>query len=887
MFNKESTSSITFKFLQAISIILLASALVLSAVIAMNERKLLNHSLMSKGHGLTSYMGKLSQDPLILKDGVALDAIVNDANKGEDIVYAVIHDADGNLLTSKYASVNFRSPRVSAALSKLPRDLDLQDIIAAIRREEGVKEISRPIQIDVKTIGTVTLGLSEFGIRKEVARTVGFVLALNLLVAIALGVVLFVYSRKIILAPIAMLADAAARMAKGDLSTQVTVKASGEVKMLIDSFNRMAGDLEKTTVSKNYMNNVFRSMVDTLIIVSPDGTIRDCNAAICTLLGRKENDLIGKPLETVIGNGAAGKGPILEEVREKGAIRNRELDYETRDGRAVPMLFSASRMHDGSGRFEGVVCVAQDITVRKQAAEELARLGMAVEQAGEAIIITDTEGTVQYVNPAFERISGYGRNEIVGRNPRILKSGKHDRDYYQTMWNTLAQGMVWSGTLINRKKDGSLVEEIAVISPVRDAAGRIVNYVAVKRDVTHELEMEEQLRQAQKMEAVGKLAGGIAHDFNNLLTGITGYSELVLNSLPEHGSARREVEEIRKAAGQATALTQQLLAFSRKQVFQTKVVNLNGVVSNLDRMLRRLIGADIDLRTSLREDLWSVRIDPGQIEQVILNIVVNARDVMPGGGKITIETTNVELDEKYLRKHIVVQPGPHVMLAISDTGNGMDAATQARIFEPFFTTKDPGKGTGLGLSTVYGIVKQSKGYIWVYSEPGMGTTFKIYLPKVFEEAEPVSTEREHLPPVMGGPETILLAEDQDMVRELVTEVLRSNGYTVLLAHNGEEAVRVGEQYEGTIHVLITDVVMPHMNGPELARRILPSRPQMKVIFMSGYAEDAIVQHGVLDAGMHFVQKPFRPSELSRRVREVLDAPNTRDGSKFPANTDEV
>jgi len=755
LFKKEHTNSIAFKFLQAISIILFVGALVLSAVIAMTERKLLNRSLMAKGHGLTSYIGKLSQDPLILKDGVALDAIVNDANKGDDIVYAVIHDAEGNLLTSKYASVNFRSPRVSAALSKLPKDLDLQDIIAAIRREEAVKDISRTIQIDVKTIGTVTLGLSEFEIRKEVARTIGYVLAVNLLMAIVLGVVLFVYSRKIILAPIAMLADAAARMAKGDLSTQVTVKASGEVKMLIDSFNRMAGDLEKTTVSKNYMNNVFRSMVDTLIIVSPDGTIGNCNTAICSLLGYEEKDLIGKSLASILGDGSTGKCPILDEVGEKGAIRDREIYYAGRNGRSIPMLLSASPMFDGAGGFEGVICVAQD--------------------------------------------------------------------------------------------------------------------------VTHKLEMEEQLRQSQKMEAIGKLAGGIAHDFNNLLTGITGYSELVLNSLPEQGSARREVEEIRKAAGRATSLTQQLLAFSRKQVFQVKVVNLNDVVSNLDSMLRRLIGADIDLRTSLREDLWSVRIDPGQIEQVIVNIVVNARDAMPGGGKITIETANVDLGEKYLRTHIVVKPGPYLMLAISDTGTGMDAATQARIFEPFFTTKDPGKGTGLGLSTVYGIIKQSKGYIWVYSEPGMGTTFKIYLPKVFEEVDPVSPEREHLAPVVGGPETILLAEDQDIVRELVTEVLTSNGYTVLLAQNGEEAVRVSEQYEGTIQMLITDVVMPRMNGPDLARRILSARPQMKVIFMSGYAEDAIVQHGVLDAGMHFVQKPFRPREMSRRIREVLDAPMSESG----------
>ncbi len=872
MFKKELPNGIAFKFLKFISIILLASALVLSAVIAMNEGKLLEHSLMTKGHSLASFIGKLSQDPLILRDSVQLDAIVNDANMDEDLFYAVIHDADGNLLTSKYASINYRSPRLSAILSKLPIDLDLQGIIAAIRKEEAIMEISMPISIDIKTIGTVTIGLSKYEIRREVSRTIGFVIALNLFAAIALGTVLFVFSKKIILAPIAMLADAADRLAKGDLSTQVTVKTTGEVKTLIDSFNRMAGDLEKTTVSKDYMNNVFESMIDTLVIVSPEGTIRNCNAAVCSLLGCEVNDLIGKSVESILGDQSTSENSILDEVGKKGFIRNREIKYVTRNGRTIPMLLSASPMIDVNGAIEGVVCVAQDITVRKQAEKELARLGMAVEQAGEAIIITDTGGTIQYVNPAFERVSGYGRSEVIGRNPRILKSGKHDPDYYQVMWNTLNQGQVWSGALINRNKDGKLFEEIAVISPVRDATGQVVNYVAVKRDVTHEMEIEEQLRQSQKMEAIGKLAGGIAHDFNNLLTGITGYSELLLNRLPEDDPVRREIEEIRKAANQASALTRQLLAFSRKQVFQVKVVNLNDVVSNLDKMLRRLIGEDIDLRTLFQYDLGSVRIDPGQIEQVVVNIAVNARDAMPDGGRITIETANVQLGEKYVHTHVVVKPGPYVMLAISDTGCGMDEATQAHIFEPFFTTKDPGKGTGLGLSTVYGIIKQSAGYIWVYSETGKGTTFKIYLPRVREEAEHASLDPELIAPVLGGPETILVAEDQEMVRELVMEILRSNGYSVLLANDGEEAVRVSELYKGTIHMLITDVVMPRMNGRDLVRRILPLRPHMKVIYMSGYTENAIVHHGVLDAGMHFIQKPFRPSDLSSKVREVLDAP---------------
>jgi PAS domain S-box-containing protein len=683
---------------------------------------------------------------------------------------------------------------------------------------------------------------------------------------------MYSYSRKV-LGPVTKLADAADRLAQGDRSTHVEARASGEVALLVDSFNRLAVDLENTTVSKNYVNNILNSMIDTLLIVSPDGAIRNCNAAICSLLGYEEKELIGKSVESILGGDANGRGSIVEEVRERGFIRNREIAYATVQGQEIPMLLSASPMYGGAGDFEGVVCVAQDITIRKQAEENLARLGMAVEQAGEAVVITDPDGTIQYVNPSFERLSGYGRDEVLGKNPRVLKSGKQNREFYQSMWNTIKQGKVWSGKLVNRNKEGNLFEEFAVISPVRDASGRIVNYVGVKRDLTHEIEMEEQLRQSQKMEAIGKLAGGVAHDFNNLLTVITGYCELILYGLPKHGPWRQEIEGIKHAADRAAAVTRQLLAFSRKQVFQLKDVNMNGVVADLDGMLRRLIGEDIDLQTSLQEDLWNVRIDPAQIEQVIVNIVVNARDAMPEGGKLTIETANVMLDEMYVQTHLQVEPGPYVMIAIADTGCGMDEATRSRIFEPFFTTKEVGKGTGLGLSTVYGIIKQSSGYIWAYSEPGRGTTFKIYLPKVLRgEMEHASAVRGPAGSLPGGAETVLLAEDEGLVRELVIEILKQGGYSVLPACDGEEAVRIAGQHNGTIHLLITDVVMPQMNGRELARRMLASRPGIKVIYISGYTEDAIIHHGVLDPGMHFVQKPFRPSDLVRKIREVLDTP---------------
>ena len=512
-----------------------------------------------------------------------------------------------------------------------------------------------------------------------------------------------------------------------------------------------------------------------------------------------------------------------------------------------------------------------EIAERKHAEEMRDRLGMAVEQAAEAIVITDINGTILYVNPAFEQISGYAREEAVGKNPRILQSGRHDREYYREMWSTLTRGETWSGNILNRRKDGQLYEEVAIISPVRDESGKIVNYVGVKRDVTREVEMEEQLRQSQKMEAIGKLAGGIAHDFNNLLTAITGYTDILIGRLGPGDPGRTEVEEIQKAGNRAAALTRQLLAFSRKQILRPRVVDLNRVIGDMGKMLRQLIGEDIEFLTILSKDLWKVRVDPGQIEQVLMNLVVNARDAMQAEGRLIIETANVDLDDDCVREHPYVKAGPHAMIAVTDTGCGMSDETSSRIFEPFFTTKPQGKGTGLGLSTVYGIVKQSQGYIWVYSEVGKGTTFKVYLPRVEEQEGQSLEEPELVPKKWMGSETILLAEDEILVRDLVQTILRSHGYAVVEARDGVDALEVVRKFGGVIHLLLTDVGMPRMGGRELAMRIAPLRPGIRVLYMSGYTETAIVHEGELDVGTVFLQKPFRPEALLRKVREILDS----------------
>jgi signal transduction histidine kinase/DNA-binding response OmpR family regulator len=406
-------------------------------------------------------------------------------------------------------------------------------------------------------------------------------------------------------------------------------------------------------------------------------------------------------------------------------------------------------------------------------------------------------------------------------------------------------------------------------TPIFDAEGRLEKVIHIATDITEQKRAEAELRESQKMEAVGRLAGGVAHDFNNMLSIINGYAELLLMKLNADDPIHSEIGQILKAGNRAADLTRQLLAFSRKSIVQPRVIKLNTVIAGMEKMLHRLIGEDIRMMFELAGDIGQVKADPGLIEQVILNLAVNSRDAMPQGGHLTIETRNVELDASFSRRHKSVMPGSYVMLAISDTGQGMDEATRLRIFEPFFTTKEKGKGTGLGLSTVYGIVKQNNGSIWVYSEPGQGTAFKIYLPRIAEavDVEPeASTE-----PAARGTETLLIVEDEEAVCTLLKQILVSAGYQVLTAVNGGEALMLLERFRKPVHLLLTDVVMPGMSGRELADRLLTIHPEMKVLFMSGYTDNAIVHHGILDPGAQFIGKPFAMAAVQRKVREVLDS----------------
>ncbi|HTB83190.1 MAG TPA: response regulator [Candidatus Sulfotelmatobacter sp.] len=519
-----------------------------------------------------------------------------------------------------------------------------------------------------------------------------------------------------------------------------------------------------------------------------------------------------------------------------------------------------------------------EIHEHKRTEESLRLLGSAVEQAKESIMITGAEldlpgPAVVFVNPAFTKMTGYSEAEIIGKTPRILQGPRTDRAVLDRLRVNLEQGRVFDGETINYRKDGTEFNLEWQIAPLRNVSGKITHFVAIQHDVTLRKQLEAKLFLSQKMETVGKLAGGIAHEFNSILTAIIGQSELLLEDLPAGSPLTTNAIEITNAANRAASLTRQLLAYGRKQILRPELLDLNTVLAGLEGTLRHLMGRAAVVCLVPAIGLRLVKADAGQLEQVILNMVINAGDAMPNGGKLIMETANLAFDDQSVGRYPELKPGGYVMLAITDTGTGMSDAVKARVFEPFFTTKDVGQGTGLGLSTCYGIIKQSGGHISVYSEPGRGTTFKIYLPQFESDAQPLVRPLDS-PDLPRGTETILLAEDDPALREMAAILLRRLGYTVLTATNGVEALSLKHQRDiGHIDLLFTDVVMPHMSGKELADRVQALYPRTRILFTSAYTENAIVHQGVLAPGVALLQKPFTPSALANKIREVLDQPD--------------
>jgi two-component system cell cycle sensor histidine kinase/response regulator CckA len=553
-----------------------------------------------------------------------------------------------------------------------------------------------------------------------------------------------------------------------------------------------------------------------------------------------------------------------------------EFRWVAKDGHAVWIESNYAVIKDDEGHPVGLRGVTTDVSERKRAEEALreseGRFRTIFEQAGAGVAEIDSHsGRFLQINQRYGDIAGYSREEMLAQT-FIEITPPEDRPPDLAKMELMLTGKIREFTLEKRyrRKDGTLVWVSRTVSPLWPAGAEPTTHIAVVQDITERKQLEDQLRQSQKMEAIGQLAGGVAHDFNNLLTAINGYSSLALQRIEDNNPIKSYLEEIRKAGDRAANLTRQLLAFGRKQILKPLPLSLNDVVTDMNKMLRRLIGENIQLSAKLTPDLKRVKADPGQIEQVLVNLVVNARDAMPQGGSLTIETANAELGREYASTHVGVNAGAFVVLAVSDTGSGMDEETQKRIFEPFFTTKEKGKGTGLGLSTVYGIVKQSEGNISAYSEPNHGTTFKVYLPAL--DSVPKSSGAKTAESViLRGSETIMLVEDEEVVRGLARQILEQAGYQVLVAQQGEEAIRLCNEHAQEIHLLLTDVVMPGAGGKEVADRLSSLRPGIKVLFMSGYTDEAIVHHGVLDSDVKFIQKPFSPTALAKKVREVLDS----------------
>jgi two-component system, cell cycle sensor histidine kinase and response regulator CckA len=605
---------------------------------------------------------------------------------------------------------------------------------------------------------------------------------------------------------------------------------------------------------------------DLLCVIGRDGYFQFANFSWETTLGYSEEELLARPyIELIHPDDRAGTIADAEKVMSGRPTVSFENRYLCKDGSYKWFSWAVT----ASLPEQLAYAAGRDITEHKRSEERAFRLAQAVEGSAELICMGDAAGRISFANQALLKASGYREDELIGKLfSETLRSPHNPKHIADEIRAGIDSEGKWRGECLQRRKDGTDFPVFLSIGGIKDNQGVVTGSLGMAQDISERRQMEQQLRQAQKMEAVGQLAGGIAHDFNNLLMVILGYAGLITDRFGAGDPLRKEADEIIKAGNRAGSLTPQLLAFSRRQVLEPKVLNLNSLIEDVKNMLGRLINEDIELMTELDQELGVVKADQGQLEQVIVNLVVNARDAMPSGGILTIKTENIDVDEAQARKHALVPPGSFVRLSVMDTGIGMDAETQSHIFEPFFTTKERGRGTGLGLATVHGVVNQSNGFIWVSSEPGHGTTFEIFLPRVSEPVQAVGRET-----VSGrswkGSETILLVEDDEPLRKLILNSLIGSGYTVLEASNGVEALSIAQEISGKIDLVLTDVVMPGLGGIHVADRISALYPTIKMLFMSGYSDFEPGYHG-LGRERPLLEKPFSLQNLATKLREVLE-----------------
>ena len=661
---------------------------------------------------------------------------------------------------------------------------------------------------------------------------------------------------------------------------------AGCMAMFTDITERRIAEEERRQ-SEEKFSAAFHASPDLISITRlSDGTILEANEGYERLLGYTRAESVGVTTTRLsIWADPADRSRFVAELEEFGEVHDFETTLLRKDGTAIAVLDSARKFHLLGE--ECVLSVVHDITDRKRAEEAVRdseeKNRTLLQNIEAAVVVHGADTRIVTCNSMAQEILGLSEDQLLGRTAfdpawhftREDGSVLPPEEYpvARVVASHEALGDFVAGVHRPHRETDADIWVLVNAHPIFDAAGELAQVIVTLIDITERRRLEEQLRQSQKMEAIGRLAGGVAHDFNNLLTAINGYADMLAAGMAPGDERRSDVEEIRKAGDRAAALTRQLLAFSRRQVLQPAVVDLNAVVAGIAPMLRRLVGEQIELRAPGSPDLGRIRADPSQIEQVLLNLAVNARDAMPAGGTLTIETANIELDDEYARTHTLVAPGSYVLLAVSDTGVGMDAPTMAHLFEPFFTTKAVGEGTGLGLATVYGIVAQSGGHVTAYSEPGHGSVFKVFLPRVAETVERHSPALAE--PAASGAETILLVEDEDVVRSFVERVLSRLGYRVSTAQSGAEALALVADHPGPIDLLVTDVMLPGMVGREVSERLTALRPSLRTLFISGYTEDSIVHRGELDPGVSFLSKPFTPDALGHAVRAVLDGRQTQ------------
>ncbi len=622
---------------------------------------------------------------------------------------------------------------------------------------------------------------------------------------------------------------------------------------------------ESLRASEHQYRILFEGANDAMFIFDPSTEIiLEANSKACELYGFTHEELVGLSLKTITLDIPRGESEIRKALGT-GSLKNFETIHFRKDGTAVYILANASLIDYRGGK--AMLSINHDITDRKRVDEVLRLQSAALQTAANAIVITDRNGEIIFVNSAFSILTGYSAEEVIGKNPKILKSGRQIPDFYAKLWETINGGNIWKGELVNKRKDGSFYTEEMTIAPVRDESGRLTNFVAIKQDITDRKQLQEQVLQSQKLDSIGQLAGGVAHDYNNILSVIIGYAHLLGTHMNADRDNKRAIESILTAANRGADLTKQLLAFARKEIISPKIININSSIESVEKMLQRFIGENIQLVSIPGKNLKNVKIDPTQFDQVLVNLAANSRDAIKGVGTVRIETSNVSIDKTEPETHPGLTTGDFVRLSFADTGVGMDAETLKKIFEPFFTTKERGHGTGLGLSTVYGIVSQNNGKIFVASKPGEGTSIEIFFPASAEEKQQVVTAEPEI--ISHGNETILVVEDEPDMLELTRTSLEKYGYKVLVAAEPIEALQRFREYFGKIQLVITDVIMPAMSGRKFIDEVRKLKPGMKTIYMSGYTANELDPEGVLKENVEFIQKPFTPTDLAKKVRHVL------------------